>query len=170
MLTSRTSHRFAIAIAAISLSACDYDCGTRGGTIASGTVRDAAGANLATVDASVTDYLRPTFLRLSIGVMAAGGSAGAPLKGHVTGARLVAESGEVLSEIPTGTGTLYLDVVVALNVDLPSREEYERVRSALYSTRAKVILETDLPGRERIETILGIVREVPENIQHCRWN
>ena len=171
MLVFRTARRSAIiAIAALSLSACDYDCGTRGGTIASGTVRDAAGASLATVEASVTDYLRPSFLRLSVGVMATGSSAGEPLKGHVTGARLVTESGEVISEIPTGTETLYLTVVVALNVDLPSREEYDRIRSALHTMRAKVILETDLPGRERIETVLSTVREVPEQINRCRWN
>jgi hypothetical protein len=151
-----------------SLSACDYDCGVRGGTVASGTVRDAAGVALATAEARVVDYLRPTFLRLSVGIIAPAGSAGAPLKGHVTRARLVTESGELISEIPTGTSTLYLDVVVALNVDLPSRDEYDRVRSAFYSTRARIILETDLPGRERIETVLETVREEPANIQHCR--
>ena len=170
MLVSRSARYVAIAVAALSLSACDYDCGTRGGTIASGTVRDAAGASLAIVEASVTDYLRPTFLRLSVGVMAPGSSAGEPLKGHVTGARLVTESGEVISEIPTGTGTLYLTVVVALNIDLPSRQEYDRIRSAFYTTRTKVILETDLPGRERLETVLSNVREVPEQINRCRWS
>jgi hypothetical protein len=170
MISVRNARYVAIAVAAFSLSACDYDCGTRGGTIASGTVRDATGATLAIVEASVTDYLRPSFLRLSVGVMAPGSTAGEPLKGHVTGARLVTETGALISEIPTGTSTLYLTVVAALNIDLPSRAEYDRVRSALYTTRAKVILETDLPGRERIETVLSSVRDVPENIQQCRWN
>jgi hypothetical protein len=170
MIVSRTARRFAIVIGAVSLSACDYDCGTRGGAAASGTVRDAGGATLAIVEASATEYLRPSYFRLSVGVMAPGSAAGEPLKGHVTGARLVTEGGEVISEIPTGTSTLYLTVVVALNIDLPSRGEYDRVRSELATSRAKVILETDLPGRERIETVLSSVRDVPENIAKCRWN
>jgi hypothetical protein len=170
MTVVRTTRYLSLAFAALTLSACDYDCGTRGGTIASGTVRDAAGTALATVEASVTDYLRPTYLRLGVGVMASGSAAGEPLKGHVTAARLVTESGELISEIPTGTETLYLTVVVALNTDLPSRAEYDRIRSALWSTRAKVILETDLPGRERIETVLSNVHDVPEKISRCRWN
>ena len=169
MIVSRTARYLSIAVAALFLSGCDYDCGTRGGTAASGTVRDASGVALADVEASVTDYLSPSFLRLSVGVMAPGSTAGEPLKGHVTAARLVTETGEVISEIPTGTSTLYLTVVVALNVDLPSRAEYDRVRSALWSTRAKVILETDLPGRERIETTLSSVRDIPELINRCRW-
>ena len=170
MIVARPARYLAIAVAALSLSACDYDCGTRGGTKASGTVRDATGAALAIVEASVTDYLRPSYLRLSVGVMAPTSAAGEPLKGHVTAARLVTETGELISEIPTGTGELYLTVVVALNVDLPSRSEYDRVRSALWSTRAKVILETDLPGREHIETVLGSVSDIPEKINRCRWN
>jgi hypothetical protein len=170
MIASHAARYATLAVAALSLSACDYDCGTRGGTVASGTVRDAAGTTLATVQASVTDHLRPTFFRLSVGVMAPAGTAGAPLKGHVTAARLVTESGELISAIPTGTAELYLDVVVALNVDLPSRAEYDRVRSALYTARARVVLETDLPGRERIETVLGSVRDEPADIQRCRWN
>jgi hypothetical protein len=170
MTVSRAARYLSIAFAALALSACDYDCGTRGGTMASGTVRDAAGTALATVEASVTDYLRPTYFRLSVGVMAAGSKAGEPLKGHVTGARLVTESGEVISEIPIGTETLYLTVVVALNTDVPSRTEYDRIRSALWSTRTKVILETDLPGRERIETVLSNVSDVPEKINRCRFN
>ena len=170
MTLLRSARFVAIAVAALSLSACDYDCGTRGGTIASGTVRDAGGTTLATVEASVTDYLRPSFLRLSVGVMANGSTAGEPLKGHVTAARLVTETGELISEVPTSTETLYLTVVVALNVDLPSRQEYDRIRSAFYTTRTKVILETDLPGRELIETVLSNVREVPEQINRCRFN
>jgi hypothetical protein len=100
--------------------------------------------------------------------MGAAGSAGAPLKGHVTRGRLVTEAGELLAEIPTGTSTLYLDVVVALNVDLPSDAEYTRVRAALLSARAKVILETDLPARALIETTLLEARDVPGNVQRCR--
>jgi hypothetical protein len=58
--------------------------------------------------------------------------------------------------------------VVALNTNLASRDDYERVRRELFTTRAKVILETDLPGREIIETTLRDVRDVPGNVQRCR--
>ena len=78
------------------------------------------------------------------------------------------EAGETLAEIPTGTTTLYIDAVVALNVDLPSDAEYARVRNALLTGRAKIILETDLAGRERIETALPDARDEPGNVQRCR--
>ena len=130
-------------------------------------MRDATNAALATVEADLSDNVGPSFLRLSVGVMGPGGSAGAPLRGHVTRASFVTESGELIADIPTGTTTLYIDAVVALNVDLPSRAEYNRVRSQLLTGRTKVILETDLPGRERLETILASVRELPGEINRC---
>ena len=99
--------------------------------------------------------------------MGPAGSGGAPLRGHVTRARLVTGSGELIAEIPTGTSTLYVDAVVALNTELPSRDDYDRVRNQLHTGGAKVILETDLSGRERIETNLVNVRDEPGNVQRC---
>jgi hypothetical protein len=168
MIASRTSRLLATATAALSLSACGFDCGTVSRTVANGTVRDAAGATLATVQVDLSENVGPSFLRLSVGVMGSAGSAGAPLRGHVTRARLVTEGGELLAEIPTGTGTLYVDAVVALNLDLPSEDEYARVRSAILTARAKVILDTDLPGREHIETPLPDAHDVPGSVQRCR--
>ena len=162
----RLMHLLVIAFTTLSLSACGWDCGTVRRTEAKGTVRDAAGVTLATVRVDLSENVGPSSVRLSAGVMGPAGSAGAPLKGRVTGGRLVTEGGELIAEIPTGTETLYLDVVVALNVELPSRD-YERVRGELLTARAKVILETDLPGRERIETILGDARELPGEVGRC---
>ncbi len=85
----------------------------------------------------------------------------------MTRARLLTESDELIAEIPTGTSTLYVDVVVALNVELPSRSDYDRVRAALVTGRAKVVIETDLPGRERLETTLTDIRDLPGEIQRC---
>ena len=73
----------------------------------------------------------------------------------------------LLAQIPTGASTLYIDGVVALNVDVSS-QEYDRVRSALFTTRAKLVLDTDLPGREHIETRLQEVSEPPADVQRCR--
>jgi hypothetical protein len=161
---------FATAIAALSLSGCaiGWDCGTVRSTVASGIVRDGVDVPLATAEVSLSESVGPSFLRLSAGVMAPAGSAGAPLKGHVTRARLVTESGELLAEIPTGTSTLYLDAVVALNVELSSDQEYARVRAALFTGRTKLVLETDLPGRELIETTIRDAHDVPGNVQRCR--
>ena len=169
-MSTRAARLLAIAATALSLAACDigWDCGTVRRTVANGTVRDAAGATLATVQVDLNENVGPSYLRLSAGVMAPAGSAGAPLKGRVTRARLVTEGGELIAEIPTGTETLYLDVVVALNVDLASETEYARVRAALLTARAKVVLETDLPGRERIETSLVDARDLPGDVQRCR--
>ena len=104
-------------------------------------------AMLATVQVDLSDNLRPTFLRLSAGVMGPAGSAGAPLRSRITRARLVTEAGELLAEIPTGTSTLYVDAVVALDVNLPSDAEYARVRSALLTARAR--RPRDRPPRTR---------------------
>jgi hypothetical protein len=166
--TRRAARAVALAVATLSLTGCrlGWDCGTELRTTASGAVRDAANVTLATVQAEVRHEV-PTRYWLSTGVMGSGGSAGAPLKGRVTRARLVAESGELIAEIPTGTSTLYVDVVVALNVELPSRSDYERVRAALLTGRAKVIIETDLAGRERLETTLTEIRDLPGEIQRC---
>jgi hypothetical protein len=156
-----------LAITTLSLSACGWDCGTEARTVASGTVRDAAGVTLATAQVDLSDNVGPSFLRLSAGITAPAGSAGGPLKGHVTRARLVTEGGELIADIPTSTATLYLDVVVALNVDLASDAQYARVREALLSQRARIVLETDLAGRERIETTLNDARDVPGEVQRC---
>jgi len=51
---------------------------------------------------------------------------------------------------------------------LSADAEYTRVRAALLSARAKVILETDLQGRALIETTLLEARDVPGNVQRCR--
>lgn len=159
-------HALTISAASAILSACSYDCGERARTTAAGTVRDEAGLVLATASVDLTDNLNPTFLRLGVGVTGTPNSAGAPLKGHVTRGRLVTEAGELLGEIPTGTTTLAQDVIVALNTDL-SQSEYDRVRAALLTRRAKVVLDTDLPGREHIETTLADVQELPARIQRC---
>jgi hypothetical protein len=162
------SRLLAIALTTLSLSGCalGWDCGTVNSTVAKGILRDGVDAPLATVEANLAEDV-PSRFRLSVGVMGSGGSAGAPLKGHVTRGRFVTESGELIAEIPTGTSTLYIDVVVALNVDLPSRDEYSRVRAALNTGRTKVILETDLPGRELVETTLTDVRDEPGVVQRC---
>jgi hypothetical protein len=167
---TRVSRLLSIAATALSLSACElgWDCGTVRSTVANGTVRDAADVALATVQVTLAEDVGPSALRLSAGIMGPAGSAGAPLRGHVTRARLVTDAGELIADIPTGTVTLYVDAVVALNTNLRSRDEYDRVRSALFTTRAKVIVETDLPGRELVETTLRDVRDVPGNVQRCR--
>ena len=167
MAVCRTAKLLATAVAVLSLSACSYNCGTASSTVASGTIRDAANATIATVQAHLSENVRPTFLRLGVGVMGSAGSLGAPLRGHVTRARLVSETGELLAEMPTGTATLYVDAVVALNVDLPSHGEYARVRNALLTNGARVILDTDVAGLEHIETILSNAHDEPANIQRC---
>ena len=167
MTVVRTARPLAIALAALSASACGYDCGTVSRTVANGTVRDAAGVTLATVQVELSEHVGPSYLQLSAGVMGSAGSAGAPLRGHVTGARLVTEGGELLAEIPTRTATLYVDAVVALPGNRVSQAEYARVRGALLTARARVVLDTDLPGRERVETTLPDVREAAGQVQRC---
>ncbi|MDF1505199.1 hypothetical protein [Roseisolibacter sp. H3M3-2] len=156
-----------IAAAALALQACAYDCGTAARTVAGGTVRDAAGATLATVEVELRETVGPSAFHLSVGVLGAAGAAGAPLRGRVTVALLVAAGGAVLAEIPTDTATLYVDAVVALRVARVSEAEYARVRDALLAGRARVVLETALPGRERLEAAVGGARDLPGEVGRC---
>ena len=117
-------------------------------TVANGVVRDPAGATLATVQVDLSENVGPALMRLSAGVMGPANSAGAPLKGRVTAARLETESGELIAAIPTGTSTLYVDAVVALNMELPSRQEYARVRGALLTAQREGH-PRDRPARAR---------------------
>ena len=161
------SRLFLAALVALSALGCSWDCGTVRRTVADGSIRDAAGVILATARADLSEHLGPSFLRLSVGVMGPAASRGAPLRGHVTRARLIDERGELIAEIPTSTTTLYIDHVVALNTDLASRAEYDRVRNALLTGRTKVILDSDLPGRERTEATLSNARDEPEQVGRC---
>lgn len=163
-----TLSRF-VAIAALSLlsAACGADCGTVKRTVANGTVRDAANVSLATATADLSDNLNPTLLRLSVAVTGPAGSAGSPLRGHVTRARFFSELNELISEIPVGTSTLYVDAVVVLNLDLQSQTDYQRIRNSLLTGKSKVVLDTDLVGREHIETLLSDAHDVAGDVKHC---
>ena len=167
MSASRLSRLFLATLVAISVPGCSWDCGTVLRTVADGSIRDAAGVVLATAQADLSENVGPSSLRLSVGVMGPGGSGGAPLRGHVTRARLVDEQGELIAEIPTGTTTLYIDAVVALSTNLKSKAEYDRVRNALLTGRTKVILDSDLPGRERTEATLSNARDEAGEVGRC---
>jgi hypothetical protein len=167
MIASRFSRLFLAALVALSVPACSWDCGTVGRTVADGPIRDAAGVILATARADLSEHVGPSSFRLSVGVTGPGASGGAPLRGHVTRARLVDGQGELIAEIPTDTTTIYIDSVVAFGTNLKSRAEYDRVRNALLTGRTKVILDSDLPGRERTEATLSNARDEPGEVGRC---
>lgn len=156
-----------IAAAAATLSACSYDCGTVRGAVAKGTIKDASGTTLGSVTADVTEHIGPRFIRLSVGVIGPPNAGGAPLRGHVTRARFVDAAGELLAEIPVSTATLYSEAVVALNLDLSSVDEYTRVREAILGGQTRVILETNLAGREMLQATLTETQDVPGEINRC---
>jgi hypothetical protein len=168
MAATRTSRMLGVALT-LTLTACDftYECGVASRTTASATVRDAGNAALGTATAEVSEHIRPSFFFLSVSMMAPGGTAGAPLRGHVTRARFVTETGQLIAEIPTSTATLYVDAVFALNMNLPSRDEFDRVRGLILTNRTRVIIETDLPGRTLIETTLVGAHEGPSELGRC---
>ena len=47
------------------------------------------------------------------------------------------------------------------------RDDYARVRAALLTSRANVVLDTDLPGREHLETTLADARDVAGQMGRC---
>jgi hypothetical protein len=167
MLSSGILRCTMIALAAMTFSAC-YRCGERSNSVASGMLHDDAGTLIATGEASLTDRLGPTSRHLTVAVSGTANSAGAPLKHHVVRGRLVSAGGEVLFEIPTGTETLYLTTVVALNKEL-SRSEYDRTQHLLLTNTLRIALETDLPGREHIEIPLVGARKQSGNVHRCSF-
>lgn len=153
------------------MTGCGVDCSTRTNiAFAAGGVRDATGAELAAVDASVIeDPALPERWSLRVSITAKQGSAGAPLKGHLTGGRLLYPSGEILHEIPLVSPVLTVENVASLQILLPDAASYERIRDALLTGRTKLVLETDLPGRERLEAILGESRYEPARQRTCPY-
>jgi hypothetical protein len=135
--------------------------------VASATVSDPTGASLATAEVNLSDNVGPSFLRLGVGVMGPPGSGGAPLKGHVTSARLVDGAGNVLAEVPLSTETLYIDGVLALNQDLAIRAEYARVRDALLSGQSKLVMDTDVAGLEHLEVQFADAHDEPGTVGRC---
>jgi hypothetical protein len=160
----------ALAMATLMLSACDTECGTVRRTVANGTVIDASNVTLATATADLSDNVNPTYLRLSVAILGSPGSAGAPLKGHVTRARLVNDQNELIAEIPTSTASIFSDAVVVLNRDISSETEYSRTRDQLLTGRTKITLSTDIPGQENIETVLTDAHDTSGDVHSCHYS
>jgi len=151
----------------LSITACSWECGTARRTVASAIVQSGTDAPVGTAQVNLSDNVGPSFLRLSVAVLGPPSAGGAPLRGHVTSARLVTEAGELLAEIPIGTETLYSEAVVALNADLRTRNEYDRIRGALLTNRTKIILDTDVAGLEHLEATFADAHDEPGQLQRC---
>ena len=157
-----------VAATILSLSACGYDCGTRGGTVANGGVLDASGVVVATASATLIENVGPSFMQFMVSVGTPIEAAGEPLRGHVTRARLVSEAGESLAELSTSVAPMSPNGVVSHSIELSSRADYDRLRRELLTARTRIVLDTDLPGREHIEATLSDAHGVPGNVQRCQ--
>lgn len=134
-----------------------------------GEIRDAAGTRLATAQVSLMEVRGgdPPRRILAI-VMGPGyGSAGAPLKGHVTRARLVSGStGQLLHEMSVAPG-LADEVLRTEAVPVPDAAVFESLRSRFLAGDVVLELETSLPGREKLRTPLQLQSAGKWSRAHC---
>jgi hypothetical protein len=153
----------------MSTSGCAADCGTDSGTVtAAGVIRDGANTELATVRASATESPSvPEYWGFAVFILGPPGSSGGPLKAHLTDGRLVGPTGEVLYQIPTSSSELTSEEITRLQLRLPDAASGEKVASALATGETKVVLDTDLSGRERVEAVLRDVHHVPASPRRC---
>jgi hypothetical protein len=134
-------------------------CGPMQRTLAArGDVRD-GGRVVATASVAVREQ-RGDPAVLDVRVTGARGSSGAPLRGHVRGARLVHANGDTIRDfriiLPPRNG----DEVVGTEPASPG--DLDAVERMLRRRRGVLLLDTDLPGRERIPVPLT-------DVQVSRW-
>ncbi len=154
-----------------TMAACSTDCSTTTNVAtAAGTIRDVAGVALASADAAASEEMRsPERWALRASIWTASGPAGAPLKGHIIAARLLYPSGMLLYAVPATSSIVTPYYVTSLQVVLPNAGAYASARDALMSGRVKLVLETDLPGLERLETTLTDARYQPAERRRCPY-
>lgn len=139
-------------------SACqlfDAKCGPEfRETSVNGEIRDQSGALLGSAEPRLIETRGDsTMRRLHLVVMGTLGSAGAPLKGHVRAARLVATTGEVLHEFPVAPG-LADQVLVDPDEVITDAAKFDTLRYNFLAQTVVLMLETDLLGSEALRVPL----------------
>lgn len=94
------------------------------------------------------------------------GSAGAPLKGHVTSARLVGPGDRILYEIPTTPG-LGDEVLRTVPETIADETTFSALRRSFRVGEAVLLLRTDLPGKEQLRTPLRLEYAGDWDRAHC---
>lgn len=152
------------ALLLLSVQGCGRQCGIADQTVANSTLRDPAGVTLATVGMLLREYVGPRSFTVAINVDIPINGTDASLHGHVVRARWVSESGELLSELET---TPVGNVVVALLSQETSNAEFLRLRQAVLTTHTRLLLDTDLPGREHLVAVMSDVQHVSLDAPAC---
>lgn len=147
----------------------DDSCGpeTRG-TYIRGEIRDAGGTLVGVTNFSLTEVRGGAQPRTIVSVVVgpAYGSAGAPLKGHVTSARLVGPGDRTLYEIPTTPG-LGDDVLRTVHEPVADEAAFSALRRSFRAGEVVLLLRTDLPGREQLRTPLPLQYAGDWGRAHC---
>jgi hypothetical protein len=147
----------------------DDSCGpeTRG-TYVHGQIRDAGGTLVGVANVSLNEVRGGAQPRTIFPVVVgpAFGSAGAPLKGRVTSARLVGPGDRTLYEIPTAPG---VGDQVLHTVPEPVADEaaFSALRRSFRAGEVVLLLRTDLPGREQLRTPLPLQYAGDWDRAHC---
>lgn len=147
----------------------DDSCGPESReTSITGEVRDAAGTRLGTAAFRLVEVRGGTQPRsLHPVVMGpAYGSAGAPLKGHVTAARLVGPAGETLFELSVAPG-LGDEVLRTTPEPIADEAAFAALKQKFRAGGVVLDLRTDLAGREQIRVPLPLGHAGDWTRGHC---
>ena len=167
---TRLLRRLSLVVLAILPSACTFDCSDyTNRTSASGVLRDAANAELAVASIALYEKVDTQNWWMTVDVESAFGSGGAPLRGHVLSARVLSATGEVLVELDPAAPEHFMHSVVGDYVPFASQAAMLGMREAMMSGTLRVAIETDLPGRERLETRLSSTSHVPYVKKECEY-
>ncbi|HEX2092970.1 MAG TPA: hypothetical protein VHG28_11230 [Longimicrobiaceae bacterium] len=165
--------RGAVLLAVLLPAACvpilDDSCGpTFRETVIRGDIRGATGITLGVAEVRLVEVRGdPQPRRLQSIVMGPGyGSAGAPLKGHVTRARLVAANGDVLFELSVAPG-LGDETLRTLDEPIPDPAAFDALKRRFKAGEVSLVLETDLAGSERLRVPLPLLRAGDWDRAHC---
>jgi hypothetical protein len=137
-------------------------------TSVGGEVRDAAGTRLGTAAFRLVEVrggAQPRSLHPVV-MGPAYGSAGAPLRGHVTAARLVGPGGATLFELSVAPG-LGDEVLRTTPVPIPDEAAFAALKQEFRAGRVVLDLRTDLAGREQIRVPLALGQAGGWTRAHC---
>lgn len=133
-----------------------------------GDIRGATGTLLGIAEFRLSEVRREVQPRvLHPIVMGPGyGSAGAPLKGHVTGARLLGPAGETLFVLPVAPGAGD-EVLRSLPEPIADAASFSALKRSFRSGKVVLVLQTDLAGTPELRVPLPVYYDLDWSRASC---
>lgn len=147
----------------------DDSCGPEGRTTTiAGDILGAGGARIGRAEFRLVEVRRDEQPRILLPIVMgpAYGSGGAPLKGHVTGARLAGPEGETLFVLSVAPGAGD-EVLRTAAEPIADEAAFSALRRSFRTGEVVLLLATDLAGREQIRTPLPLLHATGWTRAHC---